>query len=282
MSIKSVQLYKAVILLFCIAALTACSFRFIYNHVDFGLVWKVDDFFDLTSDQKDLLEQQFVGHLKWHRESELSAYLAFLHEIQKRVAKNIELEDVQWFYSQIRVLRANLGQRMLPDAVAFFRTVDEEQIEHLRRALETANEDFIERAAMTPEARAAKRASTIINGLWRWTGDLTDVQEAYITEWSNSLPDVTVEWLAYRRSRQQEFINLVEKAAKGEEMSEAGYEWFTRSRPQRFAYFFRAVDETTVAIYKILNEEQRQHIIDEIQDWMDDIQSVLDDHQDET
>lgn len=275
MSKHVLQTFKALAIILCLLGLAACSFRFLYNHVDFGLVWKVDDYFDLNSSQKDFLEEQFVFHLQWHRQSELVAYVDFLQDVQRRVASDIVLTDVHWFYDQLSSFKANLGKRMLPDAIRFFTMVNEEQMNYLRESLEDENKDYIERAQMTAEDRAEKRASMTIDNLTEWTGGLSEVQEAYITQWSNSLQDVTAQWLAHRRSRQEEFVQLVQRARRGQDVSAPGYEWFTRSRPDRFSDFYAQTDQMVLAVYSILTDDQKQYLHDEIQDWIEDIQSVL-------
>ncbi len=270
--IRSWRLFLVVVGL---ALLSACSFRFLYDHSDTIMLWRIDDFFDLSRDQRHLLRPRILTHVQWHRDNEVKAYIDFLHQVQLRVHKHLNAEDLPWFYDSLQPFYAHLARELVDDALRFFASVSPRQIDYLKAALEDENEEFVERVAMTVEQRNARKTKMVIEGLEKWTGDLDRSQRERIAAMVAQLPDVTADWLRYRRSRQQQFVDLVSGAAAGKDVREPLYEWTTRSRPDEFREFFAATDAMTLAIDKLLSDEQRQQVIDTIQKWIDDMQSVL-------
>ena len=67
----------------------------------------------------------------------------------------------------------------------------------------------------------------------------------------------------------------MQQARESDAAGPALYEWFTRSRPEKFRSFFAATDTMAVQVDKLLTSEQRDHVIAEIQEWIDDMETVL-------
>ncbi len=264
-----------IIVVLFLVLLNGCTFRFIYNHSDTVFLWRIDDFLDLTREQERFLKPRIMAHVRWHRDNEVQSYIDFLKELQNRIRDQVSAEDLQWFYASLRPFRAHLGRQLQQDAVMLFATVNKRQIEHLKEELADGNEEFVERLAMTPEKRLANKVDGIVDKLEKWTGSLSSEQERQIAALMAHVPDVTDDWLTYRRGRQQEFVQLVQQASEGTAVEAALYEWFTRSRPEKFRDFYDATDAMVLSVDKLLTEKQRQHVIAEIQEWIDDMTTVL-------
>ena len=94
-----------------------CTMSFTYNHLDWLIPWYVDDYVDLSRQQRQVLQSQLGPVLQWHREEELEHYLEWnaqiaggLHEgpaaarTTRSIAPNV-------YCSPCRSARGSLGGR---------------------------------------------------------------------------------------------------------------------------------------------------------------------------
>lgn len=256
--------------------LSACSFRFMYNHVDLALIWRIDDFVDINASQRAFLQQRLPAHLDDYRD-QMPAWRDFLLGMDQRIGKGVTEQDLQWFYNSLAELRNRLGRQLADDAARFLATVDEQQAQYMLDALDDENREMYERTQMSDEQRARERGRMAVEGIEEWTGFLTEPQRQRVRQLAAGLPDVTRPWYAYRLERQRQFAGLTRRAAAGEAVSEDLYAWFTAPRPPQFQSFLDAVDTMILEVDGLLNESQRRRLREKILDKVADVQSVIDD-----
>lgn len=264
----------SLLLLLLSLVLGACSFRFLYNHVDIALIWRIDDFLDLDRDQRQFVRARLTEHLNWHR-GEMVLWRDFVLAMHDRVGDGVSEQDLQWFYSELTRLRDRLGRQLAADTSRLLSTATPAQLDDMLQALEKENQEMAERAKMTDQGRARERGRMTVENLEQWTGYLTEPQRARVRELAAGLPDVTVAWLRHRRERQQAFVAIARRAAAGEEVTEALYQWFTAARPDEFQPFFHAVNKVTLEVDGLLNASQRERLQNELMSWVEDMSSVL-------
>ena len=99
--------------------LTSCTVSFTYNHLDWIIPWYVDDYVDLTRDQKKSLRQQLEPILTWHREEELVRYVEILDGIEASLAQPLTAEEVNRWIQQIVDAAERTEFRMLQLGLGF-------------------------------------------------------------------------------------------------------------------------------------------------------------------
>ena len=72
-----------------------CTMSFTYNHLDWLIPWYVDDYVDLSRQQRQLLQGQLGPVLQWHREEELERYLELLDQIEADLAGEVTAAQVE-------------------------------------------------------------------------------------------------------------------------------------------------------------------------------------------
>ena len=89
----------AVVLLTLLVA--GCTMSFTYNHLDWLIPWYVDDYVDLSRQQRQLLQGQLGPVLQWHREEELERYLEILDQIEADLAGEVSAAQVRSWADEI-------------------------------------------------------------------------------------------------------------------------------------------------------------------------------------
>lgn len=261
-------------LVLLVLLLSACSFRFMYNHVDLALIWRIDDFLDLNGSQRAFLRERLPLHLEDYRD-EMPAWRDFLLGMDRRIGSGVSAADLQWFYEALGELRNRVGQQLAEDSEKLLATVSEEQRQYMLDALEDENREMQERTQMSAEQRAFERGRMTVEGIEEWTGYLSESQRKQVRALAAALPDVTEPWFAYRLERQRQFTELTRRAAAGEAVSDDLYQWFTAPRPAQFHPFLDAVNDMILKVDALLSESQRRRLRDRILDKVRDVESVI-------
>ena len=81
--------------------LGGCSTSFTYNHLDWLIPWYVDDYVDLSRDQKQFLKGELAPILEWHREEELVRYIAILDQVENDLTHKVTAETVNSWVEEV-------------------------------------------------------------------------------------------------------------------------------------------------------------------------------------
>jgi hypothetical protein len=259
----------------CIAGLlfilSGCGVKWWYGKLDYLLRYRVDQYFDITNQQKDFITQHFGQHLVWHRYEGLPTHIEFLAAVQKKLADGITHAEIGWFFTQYREQNRLIINRLSDDAVQFLTLLNVEQIDHFSERLTEENEELAERLQMSREERLEKRAEKTLDSIEDWLGSLSDEQEAEITKLSLSIPDSFGEWYQKKIQRQQHFISILRKNSSKEEIRQGLHLLMLPSDSKNRDPSSSPIIEMIMTIDRLATPAQRQHVIDEIQAWIDDL-----------
>ncbi len=142
-------------LVLLLALTGACSSTtFLYNRLDTILPWYVGRYVDLERPQKEQLDRLLVPFLDWHRQEELSRYVAILDDILAGLDGELSAQDVAdasaqleaaWFRLEARGLEwlLELGEALSDEQMAeFMDTLREKQRDYEKKYLERSDEKF--------------------------------------------------------------------------------------------------------------------------------------------
>jgi hypothetical protein len=186
--------------------LAGCSLTLSYRYADWIILWELDHYFDLTSEQRQDLTQRLTPLLARHRHEAIPQYETFLVEIRQRLERGLTSQDIDWAYATYDRLRADLFDRVVADGGVFLASIDSRQVRTFEEALQKDNDKAARLVQAPVPVRLKKRAHATIDMLEDWLGPLSKDQEAQIREWSFALPDTQQVWLAYREQRQHELL----------------------------------------------------------------------------
>jgi hypothetical protein len=144
-----------------------------------------------------------------------------------------------------------------------------------------SNKEIEERLQQDTEERLAERAESTRDWIEDWLGALSRTQERQITEMSLALPDTLEAWLDYRRQRQATFLQLVQGAQNGGADTQALRQWLMfpfEDAPQPYLKAREemrvGMKEMAVSIDQTMTPAQRIHLLEELDDVIDDIEDL--------
>jgi len=115
--------------------LAGCSSLSFYRYADWLILWQVDHYVDLTSDQRHDLAQRLTPLLTRHRHESIPQYESFLVQFRQRFERGLTGQDLDGVYASYDRLRADLFDRVVADGGVLLASVDSRQVRILEAAL---------------------------------------------------------------------------------------------------------------------------------------------------
>ncbi|MEX5216310.1 MAG: DUF6279 family lipoprotein [Nitrospiraceae bacterium] len=252
--------------------LNGCAVSFVYRHADWLMLHKLDQYFDLTSEQRRDVTGRIQAILLKHRREALPQYEAFLVQVRQRVERGITREDVEWFYAAFDQLRDDLFERFVDDGGVFLASVGPAQKNTLARAMRKDNETAAKLSSGSARDRSKKQLDNTVDVVKDWTGFLTKDQRAKIVEWSQKLPDTQPMFFQYRQQRQQELLMLLERPRTPESAAQTLRAALVEQERTAPSWYLHAVQEWRDGIKDLvpkidqtLSSSQRRYALDKLQ-----------------
>ena len=75
--------------------------KLFYEYGDTVVSWQLDNYFELTTQQEEWIEERMRVHLDWHRKQELPRYRDFLIEVQNRAGDGLTMIELDEGYARL-------------------------------------------------------------------------------------------------------------------------------------------------------------------------------------
>jgi len=273
---------KVLSALFIILFFISCSMMKLgYNNADWLLTWRIDDYFDLSSEQEDFVEERLEEHLLWHRNTELPRYSEIIDEMIYRVDRGITGEDYEWAITQFQDVYQKTILQIIPDATTLLMNLEQEQIIFYEdKIAERYNKprDVPER---TEEEQKQRRGKRTIDRMEEWFGELSEQQKDEIIKLSSTLPRRNHFYREDRKRRHYEFIALLKSNLTEDEFAEKlkiHFTDFDRGRSDEYkevnTIYNEAAKNMAVEISKILTQEQKEYAFERIRSYQIDFREL--------
>ncbi|MGD9942567.1 MAG: DUF6279 family lipoprotein [Burkholderiaceae bacterium] len=195
---------------------TGCSSTKIgYDTAPLWLGWQLDRYLNLDDAQRELVSAKLEALQRWHRQTQLPGYIAFLKDVESRLSGDVSAADFeQWRRHAVQAWEP-VAVRLAPDMAALAMTLRPAQIDRLAQRLADSNDEW-RREHMPAEARAlAKARGDRLLKRARWfVKDLRPGQEDEIRALAADLPPSEALWLAERQARQQAVVAVLSRIAR--------------------------------------------------------------------
>jgi hypothetical protein len=264
-----------------LALLTGCSFTVAYRYADWLILWRLDHYFGLTTEQRRLLSQRLTPLLARHRQEAIPQYEAFLQQVRQRLERGLTNNDIDWVYASYDGLRAELFNRLVDDGGIFLASIDPRQVRNLEEALQEDNQKAARLVQAPKQERLKRRADATIDWLGDWLGPLSRDQQAKIREWSLALPDQQQTWVMYQQHRQQELLTLLHQPRTPDRLAgelRVMLVYPDHSTPQIYQDAVRqmrvAVKTMALQIDQQLTPDQRHHAVIKLQRLIDQLHDL--------
>ena len=197
--------------------LSGCSaLRIGYSHAADLAYWWLDGYADFDSEQTRRLREALAQWFAWHRKTQLPDYAQLLARAQAEVrAETTPTRVCEW---QLELLkRAHTAfEQAAPAAAEWALSVTPQQIQHIERRYAKANDefrdDYLQEDPRERNEATIKRAVERAESLY---GRLDDSQRARIAVAMARSPFDPELWLAERKLRQQDALQLLRKLSAG-------------------------------------------------------------------
>jgi hypothetical protein len=259
----------------------ACSPLWYYPHLDWLLPGYIGDYISLESGQQSDLERHVARQLEWHCRTQLPAYAAFLRSLGRDFEspdRTVSQEQIHGYYLILKRCWKDLMTSIAPDVADLLSTASNDQIDELFLNIEENNRELEGRYVDPPETEIYRnRYDRMSERLVLWIGDLDDMQQKAVWEWSYQLGTDSAQWIADRRRVQKGFRDLLSQRAV-DTMFKAHFTALLTS-PERLRsepYQARVAHHTALTLDLLtrigasLSDTQRRHFLTTLGSWAED------------
>ena len=193
-------------------ALGACSrVGLAYRNLDVIIPWTLNDYLDMSGEQKGWFNERLKEHLDWHCTTQLPVYLDWLDRLQTMVETN-QVTDaaLQARTREAKAAIAQTAREITPSAVELLQGLDDKQVAEMNDAfakdLRKRQEEFLK---PTLDQQIKQRTERMDKRLDDWLGPLSPAQQQRVVTWSKALGDQNTQWIANRAHWQTQFSAAV-------------------------------------------------------------------------
>jgi hypothetical protein len=268
-------------LLLALLVLGGCSSTtFVYNRLDFLLPWYLDDYVELNTVQDRFLDDQLQPFLAWHRDLELPLYLQILDDIDRRLDRQLTVDDIAAISLEFEDAWFRLEDRALDWLLALGERLTEEQVQEFLASLWEQQEKY-EKKYLKRSDQEYRRDSydSLVDNLQDYLGRLDKDQKQALENASEQLMRSDGIWLRERASWVQRMEGFMRR--------EPGWQQAVRDSIKRrsetvAADYVELYEHNLGAIYAALaetlnsrTEKQDTRLRTKIADLREDLQTLV-------
>lgn len=279
------RLCRLVIALVMLCCLAGCGVKIVYNQLDWLIPWYVGDYLDMDGEQDAFFEERLESYLAWHRKSQLPEYAAFLRAVASNVADGLTEVEVEHIQGETERLGRVLMERLAPDIIALFAGANDKQLTMLFDTLDKDGEGFRKRyAKLSLEQQREKQVEEVVETVERWTGALSDDQEAMIASWGQQYQPMNDELYQAGLVWRAEFKQILEQRGLPEQyrarfnhlLTTPDFGW-SKSFNEKADENKHSLTQLYFSLDKTFTSKQRKRIIETLQNYANDFEQLAKD-----
>lgn len=221
--------------------ISGCSFRFVYNHLDWWTNWYLDDYVTLNEQQQQRFDDEFEQLHLWHRTTQLPAYVHQLNGLKIAINNEINEQDIADNFGQFIEHWQNFLVATEPKLQPLVVSLSAEQTQQLLKALQEAHQERLDDdEALSEQDWLEERTDKQKEQLKDWFGKLTPEQKSQVTLLGADFQRSFEPRMLYRQQWTQQFADLLNGNLPAEQFQLKFYRLFVNGRSLR--------DETLDAI----------------------------------
>jgi hypothetical protein len=193
--------------------LGACSaMRIGYNNADSLIVFSLDDYLDLSSEQSDLARERAGALMNWHRSTQLRDYAQVIDAARARIEGPVTASEVLTFNEALNNRLAAVGDQAAPDLAQLALTLSQAQLDRLTRKLTSdtskARRELVKFAGKETIDDRVKRYAERVED---WFGSVSPAQREVLRSALLQRPAAAEWWIDERERRQRELIRVLRR-----------------------------------------------------------------------
>jgi muramidase (phage lysozyme) len=267
---------KAIVILTLITAVAACSFKTVYNRLDYLIPEYVEGMVTLDDVLEEKLEQSTLVLLEWHRNTQLKQYADWLSALQRDMATQLTEQQVEQRIAEMDRFWRSLSAKVNDEMAHLLPLLNKEQLDELFMNIDDTNDEFREEFVdLNEEQRIEDYVERISDTYQSWIGELTDQQQRNVEQAATELAS-TAELRLQRRLQWQHGIREI--------LAEEDTVQNKTDRLRQFLAGFEDIDDETmkekseinrgiivrltVQISHSMTEDQQAHFISKTNDYI--------------
>jgi len=267
---------KAIVILTLITAVAACSFKAVYNRLDYLIPEYVEGMVTLDDVLEEKLEQSTLVLLEWHRNTQLKQYADWLSALQRDMATQLTEQQVEQRITEMDRFWRSLSAKVNDEMAHLLPLLNKEQLDELFMNIDDTNDEFREEFVdLNEEQRIEDYVERISDTYQGWIGELTDEQQRNVEQAATELVS-TAELRLQRRLQWQHGIReiLAEEDTVQDKTDRlrqflAGFEDIDDETMKEKSEINRGIIvRLTVQISHSMTEDQQAHFISKTNDYI--------------
>jgi len=269
-----------------LALMTGCTASFSYRFADWLLMWWVESYITLDSEQKKALKSEIQQVVDWHQREELPRYQQWLGDFRSLSSQPLSSESgmqaLESWAAEIDGFWNRIALKTEPIALNLLSSLNDSQVEELLENLEQEQEElskeygFLNKdETVRLEKRQKLKRKRTEKFARRWVGRLNSEQKQLIGDWAVESQDMVDMWLQQRELWKQKLAEALgkretESLSFAEEISVL----FTDSSSLWPPQYQSAVEKNTQLSFELiaamqgtLTEKQGRKLNKEISHW---------------
>ena len=250
----------------------SCSFKTVYNNLDYLIPAYIDHMVDIDNDLSDLVDLRTVTFLKWHRDDQLPKYLNWLKHIKAQLLSSriddIRYEQVLYFINNSSQFWSDIRDKFSAELARLLPLLNEEQVDELFESLSESNEEFISKN-ISPSKKEIEQLyeERLLDNFEEWLGYLTDEQVKSLKDSSSGFQSLSHLRLKARLEWQRETReilvseNIINKTGKLESL----FHRLSEKHDKQYAKINTAnkerLSDVILELIMTLQKDQQQHVL---------------------
>jgi hypothetical protein len=260
-----------------VAFVSACSTNYLYERLDWFVVWRVGGMVTLSDAQEEALQGDVQAYLDRIRVDEMPRAADLIRGMMLQIeAGGIKPDDIDRRYHEGMKLFEEITLGIVPISKDFLLSLSEEQIEELVESFYEMNDEmYDEYSGRIPEEREKNRNRSAIKGVQGFTGPLSEEQKELIKSRIAGMEDSSERWIDYQRVWQDQFKALLLKRPAEPKFTEELTTLFVY--PRKFhSPEYKAIVEENRQILNVmiadllasLTPKQQDHMLEELDEYV--------------
>lgn len=277
------KISRGLMLLLLVLSLSGCTIKFFYEQIDWLVPWYVDRHLDLSSSQKDSLKQAVSSQLRWHRQTQVPAYISTLKEWQQLFSAPFSRKQFNGLNQKTQNHLVELSEHLLPDAWRFLLALSPKQRLSVYQLIQKNNQEYYDEYLADGIDLANVRLKESKEAAYFWLGSMNDEQEkrlpVLVAKYQSTEPETMKNrerWLLRFKEilESEEGQNL--RFLKFEHLFLSPRDDWSAEYQARFDYNAELSAQLMEEMLKFATLRQRDHLLRRFEKWQEQFQVVSD------
>ncbi|MFQ3323799.1 MAG: hypothetical protein ACI90U_001622 [Pseudomonadales bacterium] len=279
---KSIRTLLTVLVISVFAS--GCTIKLVYNFLDWGLYWEMEDYVKFNRDQSPLVKKEISKLVDWHRNAELPKYADQLAKLSDGLENSLTVELLDETYISLSDGWQRIVIKTLPAAADIMSKLTDQQVNDFFEILiEEERDDAGDIERDTEEKLSEERAEYISEKITDLIGKLNDEQKTLIAQWAPRIEptaqlslDHAIQWrtkmqsaMADRQNKQQLEETLLVLFANPDQLWTDEYRGVIEKNQHLVMQLIFDINQT-------LTDKQRQKLVRKLNSFVEDLRDLSD------